>query len=194
MPSPSCPLGFTTITRFIATTGTLTPALLLPAPEQVSLITGLALPDIPSPATPCTPFRPCFWLRSGLASDSLCVAIGGASDFVHGSLSRQSHQAVSSFCRGASLPRCSTDYPLTSSCSPPRVATTQLLSATRREAPPVRDFTLCAVTLSSARAPVWDRLSSEKNSEIVRFESILGSLATVTPKAGHRPALRPRGL
>ena len=44
--------------------------------------------------------------------------------------------------------RSSTDYPFTSSCSPPRVATTQLLSVTRREAPPARDFhPLCRLTL-----------------------------------------------
>jgi hypothetical protein len=47
----------------------------------------------------------------------------------------------------------STDYPFTSSCSPPRVATTQLLSVTRREAPPVRDFhPLCTFTLKRTRA------------------------------------------
>jgi hypothetical protein len=108
--------------------GTLTPAPLLPAPGQVSLIHDRALPDIPSPTTPCAPvFRQCFLLRAGLASDSLC-AIGGSSDFAHSQLSHQSHQALSSLCRNPWLGRSSTDYPFTSSCSPPRVATTQLLS------------------------------------------------------------------
>ena len=84
--------------------------------------------------------RQCFWLRAGLAPDSRLTAIGGASDFAHYSQSRQSHKAVSSLCRNARWRRCSTDYPFTSSCSPPRVTTTQLLSVTRREAPPARDF------------------------------------------------------
>ena len=78
------PLGSTVISRFIACMGTLTPAPLLPAPEQVSLIHEQALPDIPSPITPCAPvFRQYFLFRAGLASDSLGKAIGGSSDFVH---------------------------------------------------------------------------------------------------------------
>ena len=69
------PLGSTVITRFIATTRTLTPALLLPAPRQVSLIHEPALPDIPSPTTPCAPvFRPYFLFRAGLASGSHWIA------------------------------------------------------------------------------------------------------------------------
>ena len=123
------PLGSTVVTRFLATTGTLTPALLRPAPGQVSLITERAFPDIPSPPTRCAPdFRPCFLFRSGLAPDSLCVAIGGSSDFAHCSQSHQSHQAVSSLCRGRTAPVSSTDYPFVSSCSPQRVAGLQLLS------------------------------------------------------------------
>jgi hypothetical protein len=43
------------------------------------------------------------------------------------------------FVSQRSLRRSSTDYPFASSCSPPRVTTAQLLSATRREAPPGRD-------------------------------------------------------
>src|SRR4051794_10469133 len=90
-------LGSTVVTRFIATMRTLTPEPLRPAPAQVSLITYRAFPDIPSPSTPCAPaLRRCFLLRAGLASDSLCLAIGGSSDFVHCSQSRQSHVAVSS--------------------------------------------------------------------------------------------------
>ena len=81
--------------------GALTPALLLPAPRQVSLITERAFPDIPSPTTPCAPvFRRYFLFRAGLAPDSLCLAIGGSSDFAQWSQSHQSHQAVSSLCRG----------------------------------------------------------------------------------------------
>src|SRR2546423_9086954 len=76
------PLGSTVVTRFIATMGALTPALLLPAPRQVSLITERAFPDIPSPTTPCAPvFRRYFLFRAGLAPDSLCLAIGGFSGF-----------------------------------------------------------------------------------------------------------------
>lgn len=49
--------------------------------------------------------------------------------------------------------RSSTDYLFTSSCSPPRVATAQLLSVTRREAPPVRDLhPLCTLTLKRTSA------------------------------------------
>jgi hypothetical protein len=123
------PLGSTVVTRFIATTGTLTPA---PLPSgQVSLVPERALPGIPSPTTPCAPAdRPCFWFRAGLASDSLFPAIGGSSDFVHCSQSHQSHRAESSLCRGASWSLSSTDCPFTSSCSPHHVAMTQLLSVT----------------------------------------------------------------
>ncbi len=123
------PLGSTVVTRFVATTGALTPALLLPAPGQVSLITERAFPDIPSPTTPCAPvFRPYFLFRAGLASGSLSFATGGSSDFVHHWQSHQSHQAESSLFRGRPTPVCSTDYPFVSSCSPHRVAAMQLLS------------------------------------------------------------------
>ena len=123
------PLGSTVITRFIATMGALTPALLLPAPRQVSLITERAFPDIPSPTTPCAPvFRRYFLFRAGLAPDSLCLAIGGSSDFAHWSQSHQSHQAVSSLCRGRMTPVSSTDYLFVSSCSPHPVGGLQLLS------------------------------------------------------------------
>jgi len=49
-------------------------------------------------------FRRCSLLRAGLASDLLCVAIGGSSDFALCSQSRQSHKAVSSLCRGPFWP------------------------------------------------------------------------------------------
>jgi hypothetical protein len=61
------------ISRFFATTGTLTPALLF-SDSRAGLPGSLLpeLPDIPSPTTPCAPaFRLCFLLRAGLASDSL---------------------------------------------------------------------------------------------------------------------------
>ena len=94
------PLGSTGISRFIATTGTLTPAPLFLAPGQVSLVHTHALPDIPSPTTPCAPaFRRYFLLRAGLANDSLFFAIVSSSDFAHYSQSHQSHKAVSSLCR-----------------------------------------------------------------------------------------------
>src|SRR5256885_6155060 len=94
------PLGSTVVTRFIATMGALTPALLLPAPRQVSLITERAFPDIPSPTTPCAPvFRRYFLFRAGLAPDSLCLAIGGSSGFSPWSESHHPHQAASRLCR-----------------------------------------------------------------------------------------------
>jgi len=59
------------ISRFVATTGTLTSAPLPPA--QFSLVTQRTLLDIPSPTTPCAPvFRQCFLIRAGLAPDSPC--------------------------------------------------------------------------------------------------------------------------
>ena len=123
------PLGSAVVTRFFATTGTLTPARLLPAPGQVSLITECAFPDIPSPTTPCAPVsRQCSWFRAGLTSDSPCRAVGGSSDFARCSQSRQSHKAVSSLCRGPFGPVSSTDCPFVSSCSPHRVAAMRLLS------------------------------------------------------------------
>src|SRR5208283_4036028 len=123
------PLGSTVITRFVATTGTLSPARLLPAPGQVSLIIQCAFPDIPSPTTPCAPVsRRCSWFPTDLTSVSPCRAIGGSSDFARCSQSRQSHKAVSSLCRGPFRPVCSTNYPFVSSCSPHRVAAMQLLS------------------------------------------------------------------
>jgi hypothetical protein len=64
--------------------------------------------------------------------------------------------------------RCSADYPFTSSCSPPRVATAQLLSVTRREAPPVRDFhSLCTPTLRRTSAALRAALD-ECNSVVQR--------------------------
>ena len=157
------PLGSTVITRFIATTRTLTPAPLLPAPGQVSLIHDHALPVIPSPTTPCAPvFRQCFLLRAGLATDSLCVAIGGSSDFALLRQSHQSHQAVSSLCRNPWLGCSSTDYPFTSSCSPPRVATTQLLSVSGGKLRQRGTLTLlCTLTLKRTggcrAATTWTR-------------------------------------
>jgi len=93
------PLGSTGISRFVATMGTLTPEPLLPAPTQVSLVHGHALPDIPPPPTPCASAPA--WLRfpGRLGPRFASSAIGGASDFAHCSQSRQSHKAVSSLCR-----------------------------------------------------------------------------------------------
>jgi hypothetical protein len=64
----------------------------------------------------------------------------------------QSHKAVSSLSRNPHSSRSSTDYPFTSSCSPPRVATTQLLSVTggqlRQRGTPTL---LCTLTLKRTR-------------------------------------------
>jgi hypothetical protein len=74
-------------------------------------------------------YRQFFGLRSLLAVSSVA---SGRIEFV-------------SLCLGH---RCSTDYPFTSSCSPPRVATAQLLSVTRQEVPPMRDLhPRCRLTL-----------------------------------------------
>src|SRR6266513_2588466 len=94
------PLGSTVATRFVATMGALTPTLLLPAPGQVSLITGHALPDIQSPTTPCAPVPAMLLAPVRLGHRLAWEAIGGSSDFVHDSQSRQSHRAVSSSYRG----------------------------------------------------------------------------------------------
>src|SRR5881275_1762670 len=81
------------------------------------------------PRFACSGYRRFFGLRSFPADSSVA---SGRIEF------------VSQHLLGCS----STDYPFTFSCSPPRVATTQLLSVTRREAPPVRDFhPLCTLTL-----------------------------------------------
>src|SRR6267142_5419375 len=93
------PLGSAGISRFIATTGTLTPVLVLKPLEQVSLVHVPELPDIPSPTTPCAPvFRLCF--GSGRLGHRFTLgANGGSSDFAHHMQARQSHQAESSLCR-----------------------------------------------------------------------------------------------
>jgi len=150
------PLGSAVVTRFFATTGTLTPARLLPAPGQVSLITECAFPDIPSPTTPCAPIsRRCSWFQAGLTSDSPCRAVGGSSDFARCSQSRQSHKAVSSLCRGPFWPVSSTDCPFVSSGSPHRVAAMQLLS-TRGGKHRHRGTStlLCTLILKRTSAPV----------------------------------------
>ena len=96
---PSYPLGSTVVARFFATMGALTPALLLHAPGQVSLITDHALPDIQSPPTPCAPVPAMLLVPGRLCPRFAWAAIGGSSDFAHYSQSRQSHQAVSSLLR-----------------------------------------------------------------------------------------------
>src|SRR6185295_11216491 len=93
------PLRSTVITRFIATTRTLTPDPLRPAPGQVSLVHQRVLPDIPTPPTPCTS-APAMLLDPGRLGPRFALrAFGGSSDFAHYSQSRQSHKAVSSLCR-----------------------------------------------------------------------------------------------
>jgi len=122
------PLGSAVISRFIATMGTLIPALLFVAPEQASLVHVGELPVVPSPITPCAPvYRHCFW--TGRLGRRLALwASASSSDFTHHVQVRQSHQAVSSLCRQAWLPAFSTDHPFTSSCSPRAIASPQLLS------------------------------------------------------------------
>ena len=86
------------------------------------------------------PFRPCALLRSGFAPDSLwrLSAVVRTSLIPSSLISRIRPYRV---CVAALvLGRRSTDYPLTSSCSPRGIAGSQLLSVTRWVAPPVRDF------------------------------------------------------
>jgi len=80
--------------------GTLTPDRLLPAPGQVSLVHTPARPDLPSPTTPCASTLAMLPAPGGLGHRFALPAIGGSSDFAHCSQARQSHQAVSSSCRG----------------------------------------------------------------------------------------------
>src|SRR5580692_4704681 len=96
--------------------------------RQVSLVSEHALLDIPSPTTPCAPV-PAMLLAPGRLG--LRFALLRYRRF----FGLRTFQAVSSVASGRiefvsqpSLSRSSTDYPFTSSCSPRRVATTQLLS------------------------------------------------------------------
>src|SRR5882762_3834238 len=105
-----------------------------------------ALPDIPSPPNLCAfvPDRLGLRLASGATS--------GSSYFAHCSQSRQSHLAVSSLCCGPCLVPQSTDYLFTSSCSPPHLAVTQLLSVSGVSSTREGLSPSCAPSLPSARA------------------------------------------
>src|SRR6266571_493241 len=119
------PLGSTGISRFIATMGTLTPDPLLPAPGQVSLVHGRALPDLPSPSTPCASAPAMLRFRADLAPDSLVQlsAVLRTSLTVRSLVSRTRPYRVC--VAGVNAAHSSTDYLFTSSCSPRRVAGTQ---------------------------------------------------------------------
>ena len=84
--------------------GALTPALLLPAPEQVSLIHTHALQDIPSPTTPCASVPAMLLAPGGLGLRFALGASGGSSDFIHCTQSRQSHISRIEFVSQASQP------------------------------------------------------------------------------------------
>jgi hypothetical protein len=100
-------LGSTIITRFLATTDTLTPALAREPRVSVHgrspwlLNMHFRTFRLQPPHAPL--FRPCFLLRAGLTPDSRCCAIGGSSDFALSQQSRQSHKAESSSFRGFTL-------------------------------------------------------------------------------------------
>ena len=135
LPTPLCS---TVVTRFIATMGALTPALLLPAPEQVSLIHMHALPDIPSPTTPCASVPAMLLAPGGLGLRVALGASGGSSDFVHCSQSRQSHISRIEFVSQATCPLfygLSVHFQLLSTPCPHDAVTFSY----RREAPPERD-------------------------------------------------------
>src|SRR5882762_8104955 len=82
-------------------------------------------------------------------------ATSGSSDFAHCWQSRQSHLAVSSLCCGRCLVAQSTDYLFTSSCSPPHLAVTQLLSVSGVSSTREGLSPSCAPSLPSARAPTF---------------------------------------
>ena len=86
------------------------------------------------------PQRRCFGSASGLAPDSPCrlSAILRTTLITRSLISRMWPYRVC--VAGRFFARCSTDYLFTSSCSPRRVATPQLLSVLWREAPPGKDF------------------------------------------------------
>ena len=176
-------LGSTIITRFLATTDTLTPA--------VARVSRVSVPDrspwllnmhfwtfrLQPPHAPL--FRPCFLLRAGLTPDSLCVAIGGSSDFALCSQSRQSHKAVSSSFRGfttnPSVLRTIRSLPVALHPVSPRRSYFPLLafSSAREGLPPSH-----ARSISSARA----RASSPNATRIFRsFVGVFCGPGHVTP-------------
>jgi hypothetical protein len=154
------PLGSTVITRFAATTGTLTPARLLPAPGQVSLITECAFPDIPSPTTPCAPVsRQCSWLRVGLASDSPwgLSAVLRTSLFARSLVSRiRPYRVCVAGHFGPSVLRTVLSFPVAlHALSPGRSYFHLVAGSTATEGLPPS----YARSFSSARAPIFNRLS-----------------------------------
>ncbi len=152
----------------------------LPAPEQVSLVHKLALPDVPlqSPhAPPSSGDTSCSgraWPAISLGSLSAVLRTSFRPSSVVSRIRPYRVRVVSLFSEAVS----SADYPFTSSCSPPRVATTQLLSVTRREAPPVRDFhPLCMLApkrtrrglQSTVTAPPCPRVASATPEQALIF-------------------------
>ena len=132
---------------------TLTPALLLPAPGQVSLIHERVLRNIPSPTTPCAPFPAMPLAPVGLGLRFAWVSLSPVLRTSYITRSLVSRIRPNRVCvAGFSGPVCSTDYSFISSCSPHHVTMTQLLpitggGATREGLPPS-----CSRSLSSARA------------------------------------------
>ena len=109
---------------------TLTSVPLFLAPGQRSLVHSPVLPDIPSPSTGCAPAAAMRRSASGLASDSPwgLSAVLRTSFCTRSLVSRiQPHRVR---IVGPHWTYQSTDYPFTSSCSPPHLAVTQLLSVT----------------------------------------------------------------
>ena len=109
--------------------------------------------------TPCAPVsRRCFLFRAGLTPDSPFWAIGGSSDFVLCSQSRQSHQAVSSLYRGPIAPsvlRTILSFPVALHAVSPGRSYFQLVAgSTATEGLPPS----YARSFSSARAPSCTRL------------------------------------
>ncbi len=188
------PLGSTVVTRFIATTRALTPAP-LPLSTEAGLLDSLTCTSGHSVSN--HPMRPCPGHASGSGQALPPIRLWSLSavlrtSFIPSSLIsriRPNRVCVATPCRY----RVSTDYPFTSSCSPPRVATTQLLSVTRREAPPVRNFhSLCTLALKRTRPgpltrrglrPVWGGAPAEGSRPTLH-----NSRPTTR---GNRPAMAP---
>ena len=153
------PLGSAVVTRFLATTGTLTPARLLPAPGQVSLIIQCAFPDIPSPTTPCAPVsRRCSWFRAGLAPIRFLSlsAVLRTSLIARSLVSRIWPYRVCVAGRfGPSVLRTVLSFPVALHTASPRCSYFQLeAGSTATEGLPPSH----ARSFSSARAPIFNRL------------------------------------
>ena len=138
----------------------------------------IALPDIPSPPTLCAPVPAMLLFRSGLATGSPCglPAVLRTSFTARSLISRIWPYRVCVV--GLHCAHRSTDYLFTSSCSPPHLAVTQLLSITGGKLHQGGTFTLLR-TLTPKRTRA--RLSQRA----VRGRSGDGALEYISGKVHH---------